>query len=133
VRWTLLADHGFPSAALFAQLRQGGRDWSVRLRLSDWVTVAGVYAMVSEQLEAGRLVTGQWTAPSIGRGTPDLPLVPAWVAVNAAVATPPKHNQNRGTARERAKRAKAHAQRRQHKQGRKTKPPSAAARKYAQT
>ncbi len=133
VRWTLVADRGFPSAALFAQLRQGGTDWSVRLRLSDWVTVAGVYAMVVDHLEAGRLVAGQRTAASIGRGTPDLPLVPAWVVVNAAVATPPKHKQNPGTARERAKRAKAHAQRRQHKQGRKTKPPSAAAQKYAQT
>ncbi len=133
VRWTLVADRGFPSAALFAQLRQGGTDWSVRLRLSDWVTVAGVYATVVEHLEAGRLVVGQRTAASIGRGTPDLPLVPAWVVVNAAVATPPQHKQNPGTARERAKRAKAHAQRRQHKQGRKTKPPSAAAQKYAQT
>jgi len=133
VRWTLLADRGFPSAALFAQLRQGGTDWSVRLRLSDWVTVAGVYAMVVEHLEAGRLGVGQRTAASIGRGTPDLPLVPAWVVVNAVVATPPKHKQNPGTARERAKRAKAHAQQRQHKQGRKTKPPSAAAQKYAQT
>ena len=46
VRWTLVADRGFPSAALFAQLRQGGTDFSVRLRLSDWVTVGKVYAMV---------------------------------------------------------------------------------------
>ena len=46
VPWRLVADRGFPSAALFAQLRQGGTDWSVRLRLSDWVTVAGVYAPV---------------------------------------------------------------------------------------
>jgi hypothetical protein len=42
IRWRLVADRGFPSAALFAQLRQGGTDFSVRLRLSDWVTVAGV-------------------------------------------------------------------------------------------
>src|SRR4029453_9304445 len=33
VRWTLVADRGFPSARLFAQLRQGGTDFSVRLRL----------------------------------------------------------------------------------------------------
>jgi hypothetical protein len=32
VRWTLGADRGFPSTALFAQLRQGGTDFSVRLR-----------------------------------------------------------------------------------------------------
>ena len=31
----LMADRGFPSAALFAQVRQGGTDFSVRLRLSD--------------------------------------------------------------------------------------------------
>ena len=35
VRWRLVADRGFPSAVLFAQLRQGGTDFSVRLRLSD--------------------------------------------------------------------------------------------------
>ena len=69
----------------------------------------------------------------MGRGRPDQPLVPGWVVVSAAVATPPTHKQNPGTARERAKRAKAHAQHRAHKQGRKTKPPSAAAQRYAQT
>jgi hypothetical protein len=41
VRWTLVADRGFPRAALFAQLRRGDTYWSVRLRLSDWVTVDG--------------------------------------------------------------------------------------------
>jgi hypothetical protein len=133
VRWTLVADRGFPSAVLFAQLRQGGTDFSVRLRLSDWVTVAGIYAMVVVHLEAGRLVVGQRTAAAIGRGRPHQPLVPGWVVVNAAVATPPKHKQNPGTTRERAKRAKAHAQHRAHKQGRRTKPPSAAAQRYAQT
>ena len=42
VRWRLVADRGFPSAALFAQLRAGGTDFSIRLRLSDWVCIAGV-------------------------------------------------------------------------------------------
>jgi hypothetical protein len=37
--WTLVADRGFPSAALFPQLRHGGTDFRVRLRWSDWVTV----------------------------------------------------------------------------------------------
>jgi hypothetical protein len=133
VRWTLVADRGFASAALFARLRQGGPDWSVRLRLRAWVTVAGGYAMLVAQLDAGRLVVGQRTAASIGRGPPAPPLVPAWVVVHAAVATPPKHEQAPGTARERARRAKARAQRRQHKQGRTTTPPGAAAQKYAQT
>jgi hypothetical protein len=130
VRWTLVADCGFPSAALVAQLRQG--DTGVSVRLSDWVTVAGVYATVADHLDAGRLAVGQRTAATIGRGRPDQPLVPGWVAVSAA-AGPPPHKRNPGTARERARRAKQHAQHRQHKRGRTTKPPSAAARQYAQT
>lgn len=133
VPWSLVADRGFPSALLFAQLRQGHTGFSVRLRLSDWVTVAGVYAMVAVHLAAGRLGDGQRTAAAIGCGRPDQPLVPGWVVVSAAVAPPPKHKQNLGTARERAKRAKAHAQHRKHKQGRKTKAPSATAQRYAQT
>jgi hypothetical protein len=133
VHWTLVADRGFPSAVLFAQLRQAGTGFSVRLRLRDWVTVAGVYATVVEHLEAGRLGVGQRTAATMGRGRLEQPLVPGWVVVSAAVTAPPRHKQNPGTARERAKRAKAHAQHRAHKQGRKTKPPSAAAQRYAQT
>jgi hypothetical protein len=133
VRWTLVADRGCPSAALFGQLRQGGTDFSVRLRLSDWLTVGGVYAPVAAHLDAGRLAVGQRTAASIGRGRADQPLVPGAVVVSAAVAPPPKHKRNPGTARERAERAKAHAQHRRHKRGRKTKAPSAAAQRYAQT
>jgi len=133
VRWTRVADRGFPSAVLFAQLRQGGTDFSVRLRLSDWVTVDRVYATVSAHLAAGRLGVGQRTAAMIGRGTVAQPLVPAAIVVSAAVVTPPRHKQNPGTARERAHRAKQHAQHRQHKQGRKTTPPSAVAQRYAQT
>src|SRR5438132_1833050 len=133
VRWTLVADRGFPSAALFAQLRQGGTDFSVRLRLSDWVTVGKVYAMVADHLEAGRLREGRRTPATMGRGRSNQPLVPGWVVVSTAVAAPPQHKQNPGTRRERAARAQRHAQHRQHKQGRKTPPPSAAAQRYAQT
>jgi hypothetical protein len=64
VRWTLVADRGFPSPVLFAQLRRGGTDFSVRLRLSDWVTVDRVYATVSAHLTAGRLGVGQWSSPA---------------------------------------------------------------------
>jgi hypothetical protein len=53
--------------------------------------------------------------------------------VSAAVVAPPRHKQNPGTARERAQRAKQHAQHRRHKHGRKTPPPRAAAQRYAQT
>src|SRR5215471_1965383 len=82
VSWSLVADRGFPSALLFAHLRQGGTAFSVRLRLNAWVTVAGVYAMVAEHLEAGRLVVGQRTAAVMGCGQPAQPLGPGWVAVS---------------------------------------------------
>ena len=133
VRWTQVADRGFPSARLLAQWRQDGTDCSVRLRLSDWVTGAGVYTMVAEHLAAGRLRDGQRSAAVMGRGRSDQPLVPGWVVVSTAVASVPRHKHNPGTLRERAKRAKAHAQHRRHKQGRKTPPPSATAQRYAQT
>jgi hypothetical protein len=44
MRWTLVADRGFPNAALCAPWRQGGTDLSVRRRLSAWGTVRGGYA-----------------------------------------------------------------------------------------
>jgi hypothetical protein len=132
-RWALVADRGFPSAALFAQLREGGTDWSVRLRLSDWLTVAGVYAPVREHLEAGRLGPGRRSPASVGRGTTALPLTPAWAVVHAGPAAPPKHKRNPGTAAERARRATAAARHRRHKRGRRTEAPSAAAQRYAQT
>jgi hypothetical protein len=127
VRWCLVADRGVPSAALFAQLRQGGTDFSVRLRLRDWVTVAGGYAKVADHVVTGRLRHGQRTAATIGRGWPDQPRVPGWMVVSATVAPLPRHKRNLGTLRERAKRAKAHRPHRLHKQGRKTTPPSATA------
>jgi hypothetical protein len=133
VRWTLVADRGFPSTLLLAQLRQGGTDFSVRLRLSDWVTVRGVYAPVASHLAVGRLVVGQRPTAAMGRGRPEQPLVRGWVVGSAAVAALPKHKQNPGLARERAKRARAHAQHRAHQRGRTTKPPSATAQRYAQT
>lgn len=132
-RWTLVADRGFPSAVRCAQLRQGGTDCSIRLRLSDWVTVDRVYAPVRAHLMTGRVVVGQRTAAMIGRGTMAQPLVPAAIVVSAAVVTPPRHKQTPGTASERAHRAKQHAQPRKHQQGRKTQPPSAVAQRYAQT
>jgi hypothetical protein len=133
VRWALVADRGCPSPALFALLRQGGAACSVRLRLSDWVTVEGVYTTVAAPLEAGRLRVGHRTGATMGSGRAAQPWVPGWIVVSAAVVVPPKHQQNPGTLRERAKRAKAHAQHRAHQQGRKTPPPSAGAQRYAQT
>lgn len=133
VRWSLVADRGFPSAALFAQLRAGGTHWSLRLRLSEWVRVAGIYAKVLEHLVAGRLRIGQRAAATVGNGHATQPLVRGWVVVSATVAAPPRHKQNPGTHRERLARARRHAYHRQHKRGRKTTPPSALAQRYAQT
>jgi hypothetical protein len=133
VHWTLVADRGFPSAALFAQLRRGRTAFSVRLRLSDWVTVAGIYAKVADHLRAQRLRIGQRTTATIGRGRPEQPLVAGWVVVSATLTVLPRHKQNPGTLRERAKRAKAQARHRAHKRGRKTTPPSATAQRYAHT
>jgi hypothetical protein len=133
IAWSVVADRGFPSALLFAQLRQGDTSFSVRLRLNVWVTVAGVYAMVAAHLEAGRLVVGQRTAAVIGCGQRDQPLGPGWIAVSAAVVVPHKHKQNPGTERERRQRASARAKQRARKYGRHPTPPSATARRYAQT
>jgi hypothetical protein len=133
VRWKVVADRGFPSVALFAQLRAGGTDFSVRLRLSDGVRVAGVYAKVLDHLATGRLGVGHRTAATVGHGPPTRPLVRGWVVVSAAVAAPPRHKQNPGTQRERLVRARRHARHRQQQRSRKTTSPSALAQRYAQT
>jgi hypothetical protein len=73
------------------------------------------------------------TTATMGCGRPDQPLVPGWIVVSPAVAAPPPHKQNPGPLRERAARARRHAQHRKHKQGRNTPPPRAAVRRYAQT
>lgn len=132
VRWSLVADRGFPSAALVAQLRAGGPDLSVRLRLSDWVWVAGVSAKVMDHLAAGRLRVGQRTGAMVGNGQAASPHGSGGGAVSAAVAPLPAHKQNRGPPRERLKRAHRHAQHRKHQRGRRTTPPSAAAQRSAQ-
>lgn len=130
--WILLADRGFPSAVLFARLRERKTGWTIRLRLSDWVEVAGIYAMVRDHLEAGRLRAGERVRARIGTGTSDHPHVEAWIVVNDQLALPPQHKQNPGTRREREARAKAHAKHLDQK-GRKSRPPSDLAKKYAQT
>jgi hypothetical protein len=130
--WVVVADRGFPRAALFARLLERKAGWTVRLRLSDWVEVGDVDDLVRDHLEAGRLRPGERMPARIGRGTTDQPRVDAWIVVNAPPPTPPKHKQNPGTPRERDGRAKAHAKHLAQK-GRKSRPPSALAKKYAQT
>src|SRR5439155_1364214 len=75
---------------------------------------------------------GPWEVWLAG-GRPDQPLGPGWIVVSTAVAVPPQHKQPPGTLRERAARARRHAQHRKHQQGRQTPPPSAAVRRYGQT
>lgn len=130
--WVVVADRGFPSATLFAHLLERKVGWTVRLRLSDGVAVAGVYGMVRDHLEAGRLRPGERVSARIGRGTPDQPLVEAWIVVNTVIPALPRPKQNVGTQRERDARAKAHTKHLDQK-GRKSRPPSALAKKYAQT
>jgi hypothetical protein len=131
-RWVFVADRGFPSAQLFGQLDAEQTDWTVRLRLNDWVEVAEVYAMVAQHLDAGRLRPGERVRATIGRGTPEQPRVSAWIVVNDVLPAPPKHKRNAGTERERAARAKERARHRASK-GRKSSAPSATAQRYAQT
>jgi Transposase DDE domain len=127
-----VADRGFPSAQLFGQLGAQQTDWTVRLRLNDWVEVADVYAMVAQHLDAGRLRPGERVRATIGRGTPEQPRVSAWIVVNETLPVPPSHKRNAGTERERAARAKERARHRANK-GRKSSAPSATAQRYAQT
>lgn len=130
--WVLVADRGFPSAALFAQLRAGGTRWTVRLRLTDRVEVAGVKATIVDHLEAGRLRPGERTPVRLGNGAAACPLVEAAVVVSDQVPAPPRHKRNPGTRREQAARA---AKRARHlaQKGRACAPPSERARRYAQT
>lgn len=131
-RWVLVADRGFPSAALFAQLLERQTGWTVRLRLGDWLEVAGIYAAVGAHLEAGRLWPGERVAATIGNGTATKPRVAGWVVVHAELPALPRYKDNPSTAKERAYRAHQRALARQYK-GRKRRPPSERARRYAQT
>jgi hypothetical protein len=131
-RWVLVADRGFPNPDLFAQLLRHQTDWTVRLRLSDWVEIQGVYAPVADHLDAGRLVAGAAVAATLGTGAPSQPRVTAQLVVSESVPRPPVHKRNLGTTRERAKRAKERTQHLAQK-GRKSKPPSARAQRYAHT
>jgi hypothetical protein len=125
-RWVLLADRGFPNAELFAQVRRHQTDWTVRRRLNDGAEVAGLYGMVVDHREAGRLVVGQRVVATLGTGAPSQPRVTASLVVSEIRPLPPLPKRNPGTTRERARRA---TERTKHlaQKGRKSKPPSARA------
>jgi hypothetical protein len=131
-RWVFVADRGFPSAQLFGQLAAQQTEWTVRLRLNDWVEVAGIYAVVSHHLDAGRLRPGERVCATIGRGTAEQPRLSAWIVVNDILPEPPQHKRNAGTERERVARATERRRHLAHK-GRKSSAPSATAQRYAQT
>jgi hypothetical protein len=133
VSWSMVAARGVPRAACCAQLRQAGTAFSVRWRFNVWVTVAGVSARVAEHLQAGRLVVGQRPAATMGGGQPAQPRVSGGLVVRAASVGPPTHQPHPGTARARAKRAPAQGKHRARQSGRPPTPPSATARRYAQT
>lgn len=132
IPWVLVCDRGFPSPLLFAHLLAKGSGYSIRLRLSDWIEVEGVYGQVKEHLERGRLKEGERVRGRIGKGSQEQPYTSAWVVVSTAVAKPPKHKRNPGSERERKAREKAREQHQKHK-GRKSRAASAQAKKYAQT
>ncbi len=131
-RWVLVADRGFPSGVLFTQLLKHKTGWTIRLRLSDWIEVSGVYSMVRDHLEGGRLKAGERVEAILGPKSEPEARIRAWVAVNDELSAPPKHKRNPGTERERAARATKRAQHLANK-GRKSSPPSEAAKRYAQT
>jgi len=131
-RWVFVADRGFPSVDLFARLLERETGWTVRLRLSDWLLVGGVYSTVLEHLEAGRLRVGERIEAVIGNGTPRKPHIKGWAVVNEEIAPLPKHKRNAGTERERAHRAAKRALREEHK-GRNRSVRSQAAKKYNHT
>ena len=68
VRWRLVADRGFPSAALFAHLRQGGTDWHVRLRLSAWGRWRGSRHRCASSWRPGGSWSGSGCRPPSGGG-----------------------------------------------------------------
>jgi len=131
-RWVFVADRGFPSLALFTQLLKHKTGWTVRLRISDWIEVDRVYATVRDHLEVGRLRPGERVEAILGPKSESERRVHGWIVVNEEIPVLPKHKRNPGTERERALRAKEREHHLANK-GRKSKPPSEAAKRYART
>ena len=93
----------------FNPARNSKGGWTICLRLSDWVAVAGSYARVRDHLAAGRLRAGERVQARVGTGTTDHPQVEAWIVVHDQISAAPKHKQNPGTRREQDARAQRHA------------------------
>ena len=101
----LVADRGFPSRALLLTLRQVRWGWTLRLRATTGVTLAGQYQPVHALLAAS--AADGWTAQSAqyGGGPPALP---GTLVIGQGLAVLPWHQRGPGSLRSRAAQFKEH-------------------------
>ena len=102
----LLADRGFPSGAFFRTLQRLGWAFTIRLRASDTVMVAGEGRSVRSLLSDA--VPECWTRQAGSYGT--APGVPGQVVIGQGLLVLPWHQRDAGSARAR----RARAARREH-------------------
>jgi hypothetical protein len=101
----LVADRGFPSRALLLTVRQVRWGWTLRLRATTGVTVAGQYraarALLATSAAAG------WTAQPVqyGQGPHALP---GTLVIGQGLAVVPWHQQGPGSLRHRAAQFREH-------------------------
>lgn len=108
----LVADRGFPSRRLFRTLRAVGWDFTVRLRASDVVTVAGTAWVVRDRLATATV--GTWTAMPARFGKA-VDGVEATVVIGRGLAVLRWHQRDDGSARARAHQAAQRRKDLQHK------------------
>jgi hypothetical protein len=104
----LTADRAFPSRRLFQTLRQVGWGWTVRLRATDSVTVAGKTQPTRELLASAKV--GSWTVLTAFYGS-DPQALPGSLVVGRGLVVIPWHQRTDGCLRQRAKQR---AQRQRH-------------------
>jgi hypothetical protein len=95
----LVADRGFPSRRLLWTLRQVRWGWTVRLRASDGVTVAGQAQRVRALLASSR--ADQWTSRAAHYGSGPQAL-PGTLVIGRGLAVLPWHQRGPGSRRRRA-------------------------------
>jgi len=108
----LLADRGFPSQRLFRTLHTVGWDFTIRLRASDVVTVAGAPTVVRDLLAPA--AAGAWSAHA-GRFGKAAAGVAATVVIGRGLAVLRWHQRDAGSARARARQAAQRAKDLRHK------------------
>ena len=107
----LVADRGFPSRALFRALGRAGWGWTVRLRATLPLTVAGRERTVREEL--ARSPRDGWTATPAGYGR-GAGALPGTLVVGRGLAAVPWHQRGPASL---ARRAAQHARRERHLAG----------------